>query len=142
MFTKLLKPVVAYLRKIGIRLVIYLDDVIFFRQDRHLLSKQVKLTISLLEQLGFLINWDISIASLTRLIEFLGLDIDTVNGSISLPSSKVWQITSFCDELLSMNTLKLRHRTHFRKVFLGIDSSGKRPSSLPRDTGVVYSRVC
>ena len=38
----------------------------------------------------------------------MGLDIDTVNGLISLPRSKVRQITSFADELLSTDTLKLR----------------------------------
>jgi hypothetical protein len=55
-FTKLLKPVVAYLRERGIRLIIYLDDMLILNTSRDGLLADLKIIISLLKSLGFIIN--------------------------------------------------------------------------------------
>lgn len=52
-FTKILKPAVAWLRAQGIRLVIYLDDFIFFNENKEELIQQVNLPLDLLEVFGF-----------------------------------------------------------------------------------------
>ena len=62
-FTKLLKPVVALLRSLGMRIIIYLDDLLFLNQDPLELLEQVRIAIPLLKYLGFLINWDKSVWS-------------------------------------------------------------------------------
>lgn len=55
-FTKLLKPVVAFLRKRGIRLVIYLDDILILNESKKGAEEDFALVVSILEQCGFLVN--------------------------------------------------------------------------------------
>ncbi len=51
-FTKTTKPVVSYLQVQGVRLVIYLDDILLMHQSAITLSGQVQQALLLLEQLG------------------------------------------------------------------------------------------
>jgi hypothetical protein len=57
-FTKFLKPVMAILRKIGMKVIVYLDDMLLMHQDPIILQKQLTTAIWLLQRLGFLINWE------------------------------------------------------------------------------------
>jgi hypothetical protein len=58
-FTKLLKPVVAYLRELGIRLVIYLDDLLILNNSISGQLHDLRIVINLLESLGFIVNFSI-----------------------------------------------------------------------------------
>ena len=71
-FTKLLKPVVAFLRQRGVRLVIYIDDILIMADTKEKAAAHLILTLDVLEYLGFLINYDKSIVEPTQLIDFLG----------------------------------------------------------------------
>ena len=51
-FTKLLRPVMAYLCFQGLRTVIYLDDILVLAENRDTLIQQVHYTVQLLEHLG------------------------------------------------------------------------------------------
>ena len=53
-FTKLLKPIVALLRKLGIRCILYLDDILIMSQSRMDLQSQLATAIELLILLGFI----------------------------------------------------------------------------------------
>ena len=55
-FSKLMKPVIAMMRRSGIRCVIYLDDLILLHHEPVVLQNQLQMTISLLQNLGFIIN--------------------------------------------------------------------------------------
>jgi len=99
-FTKLLRPVVAYLRERGIRLVIYLDDMLFFNQSVAGLLSDVQLAISLLERLGFIINYKKSNLDPSQVMGYLGTIIDSVSLSFSLPPEKVSHIIGLCNSLL------------------------------------------
>ena len=61
-FTKLLKPVTVLLRQRGIRLILYLDDMLLVAQSKVELRSFVKLVPQLLQLLGFNINWDKSVS--------------------------------------------------------------------------------
>ena len=63
LFTKLLKPVMALLRRSGIRCVIFLDDLIMLNQDKQTLKTQLESVMWLLQNLGFEINWEKSVIS-------------------------------------------------------------------------------
>ena len=52
-----MKPVVASLRSQGTRLIIYLDDILIIASSIETLNRHKTLAISLLESLGFLINY-------------------------------------------------------------------------------------
>ena len=55
-FTRLMTPVIAHIRSLGIRIVIYLDDILILHQDPSVLQSIFRKVVSLLEGLGFLIN--------------------------------------------------------------------------------------
>lgn len=55
-FKKLLRPVMAHLRRQGLQSVIYLDDILIMDQSREGVLCHVELTARLLESLGFTIN--------------------------------------------------------------------------------------
>ena len=108
MFTKLMKPITAILRRMGVKLVIYLDDMILLNQDRILLIKQTQSTLWLLQCLGFHINWDKSIIDPTNKIEFLGFDIDAVEMKVKLPEEKKEHIKEQCRRHLQQETSTVR----------------------------------
>ena len=71
-FTKLQKPVVGLLRQIGVRMIIYLDDILLLHQSLDLLEILVSQVCQLFEALGLLINRKKSLLAPTQQIEFLG----------------------------------------------------------------------
>ena len=73
MFTKVLSPVIGLLRELGIRCVIYLEDILIMNQDKELACQQTWAAIDLLESLGFLVNYyNKSILDPVQEIVFLG----------------------------------------------------------------------
>ena len=74
-FTKLLKPVVCLLRKIGLRLIIYLDDMLFMHANKEQLEIMAPMIVNLFEALGLMVNKVKSLLTPTQLIEFLGFQI-------------------------------------------------------------------
>ncbi|KZS12013.1 Uncharacterized protein APZ42_023097 [Daphnia magna] len=55
-FTKLLKPVVSFLREQDIKIIVYLDDFLILNVSRSKLAQQVDTVKNLLRSLGFVIN--------------------------------------------------------------------------------------
>lgn len=88
-FTKLLRPVVAYLRERGIRLVIYLDDILIFNSSKAALLHDLRTVVNLLFFLGFVINYDKSVTTPQQIMDYLGVVVDSLRLSFSLPSAKV-----------------------------------------------------
>ena len=84
-FTKILKPIVGLLRKQGVRLVIYLDDILLMASTTETLTHHVELTVALLELLGFVVNYQKSQLNPVQSLEFLGFMIN----SVTLPKDKV-----------------------------------------------------
>lgn len=65
-FSKIVRPIVSYLRSIGIRVVIYVDDLIVMAPEDVILQHR-DTTLKLLSELGWFINYDKS--SLTPSVE-------------------------------------------------------------------------
>lgn len=99
-FTKLIKPIAAYLRKRGIRIIVYLDDFLILGSSIEESKANTQLTLDLLQWLGFTINWEKSILVPTQTLTFLGLSIDSQTMSLSLPEKKIQNIQSKCQRLL------------------------------------------
>ena len=55
-FTKVLKPVVAFLRGLGVRLIVYIDDMLVIEKSPAEARDHMEALIVLLEGLGFIIN--------------------------------------------------------------------------------------
>ena len=95
-FTKLMKPVTATLRKLGVRMLVYLDDMILFNQDPEKLMMDMNSLIFLLEKLGLVVNEKKSVKIPTREIEFLGMEINSSTMQLSLPEEKLTAIRKEC----------------------------------------------
>ncbi len=107
-FTKMLKPLIAFFRARGIRLVIYLDDILLMSSSKEKLKEDVLLVRTVLELVGFVVNEEKSICDPSQLIEFLGLIIDSIAMTLSLPSSKVDSLVASCKKLISQPKSSLR----------------------------------
>ena len=68
---------VGLLRKMGIRCVIYLDDILIMNEDKELARQMTWAAIDLLESLGFLVNHQKSVLEPTQELTFLGFVLDS-----------------------------------------------------------------
>lgn len=71
-FTKIMKPVVFYLRSQGLLSVIYLDDILCLRHSCEMCLKNISTTQNSLENLGFIINKEKSCLIPRQACQYLG----------------------------------------------------------------------
>ena len=102
-FTKATKPVVTILRSLGMRIIIYIDDILVMAPSREAAREHTECLIFLLENLGFTINRQKSLTEPTQEIEFLGLISDSIQMELKLPGSKIKNIRSEARTLLQAN---------------------------------------
>ena len=111
-FTKLLKPVVALLRRLGLRLVIYLDDIIVFNQTREGILRDRDSILWLLQYLGFVINWKKSVLHPVQCMEYLGFVINSIEMKLFLPPGKMPQLVQDCKDLILEKGASVRTLSH------------------------------
>ena len=107
-FTKLMKPVIAWLRGQGVRMIIFLDDILLLAPTVETMNQHARMTISLLESLGFLINYKKSTLVPTQRILFLGMLIDSTTMEFILPTEKSENIQRECRNLLKTQQPSIR----------------------------------
>ena len=100
-FTKVLKPLVAFVRTLGLRICIYIDDMLILNSQREGALRDASLMIHLLENLGFIVNMEKSILFPSQEMGFLGVLISSVHMSFSLPDRKVLNLQNECRRRLS-----------------------------------------
>ena len=88
-FTKVLKPVSAFLRSVGVRLIVYIDDILVIGKTPDEVQNHVEALIALLEGLGFIVNVEKSVLTPSQQIEFLGLLLNTASMCLTLPGHKI-----------------------------------------------------
>ena len=107
-FTELLKPIAAFLRKQGIRLILYLDDMLIIGSSAQETMQFTQIAMNLLASLGFTIHNEKSITTPTQIITFLGFTINSITRQISLPPEKVTKTLILCRQILTAETVSLR----------------------------------
>ena len=112
-FTKLLKPVVDFLRQNGCHLIIYLDDMLMLHQDRAQLQQMTQLTCQLFESLGLIVNQKKSILIPTRELEFLGFHLCSLTMRLSIPSEKLRKIQQDVKHTLGKESVSVREIARF-----------------------------
>lgn len=100
LFTKLLKPVFAELRKAGHTVIGYLDDTIIIGETKEKLKESVSATTKILSELGFLIHTKKSVLIPTRELTFLGFILNTESMIVKLPQTKAQEVKDICRELM------------------------------------------
>ena len=88
MFTKILNPAIKRLRSLGIRLVVYMDNLLIMATVVEMLREHVHMMLFLLENLGFIINSKKSLLTPTQEIEFLGMVVNSQTMDLKLPGQK------------------------------------------------------
>ena len=87
-FTKVMKPVASSLRSKGLISIVYLDDFFFIGRTFDACLENIQISITLLQSLGFLINYEKSNLNPSKIFEFLGFCLNSKTMTIGLPSQK------------------------------------------------------
>jgi len=91
-FTKVMKPVSIFLRSMGVRMIVYIDDILLMAESAAQVKLHLEALLYLLTGLGFIINVPKSVTSPTQQIEFLGLQVHSSTLRLSLPGEKLHHI--------------------------------------------------
>ena len=94
LFTRVMKPVKKALRRLGVRISSFLDDFLILAGSYQEAVEHTKLSVDLLQRLGFHINWRKSVVVPQRRLEYLGVILDLENLTFSLPEEKVEKVLS------------------------------------------------
>ena len=101
-FHRLTQAITQFMTKRSFRTVLaYLDDFLIIGNSESECEIVYNELIRLLGNLGFKINWN-KVVPPTQRLNFLGVEIDTVNRQLSLPDSKLCELP----ELLSVSMAK------------------------------------
>ena len=108
-FAKTLRPVVTYLRTLGIKLNLYVDDFLICA-NTSVATDHTDLVVNCLEDLGFKINFKKSILSPTNCLCYLGYEISTSGKFpiIRATKERTQRIKRQIRNVLKHNTVKAR----------------------------------
>jgi len=112
-FTKVLKPTIELLRTIGVRLVIYMDDMLLMASSEHLIQEQTYVALFLLENLGFVVNNKKSVLTPCQQIEFLGMLVNSQSMELKLPGEKIRKIRTEAHYLLATPNVPIQSLAQF-----------------------------
>ena len=112
-FTKILKPVLRWARRKGIRLTAYLDDLLIVAKDRPTSLLHTRLILHKLTDLGFLVKHSKSSLTPSQSIQHLGFTIHTTDLTLSVPKTKVRDLRREASRLLFSPMCSLRSLASF-----------------------------
>jgi hypothetical protein len=107
-FTKALKPVAAQLRQLGMRLIVYIDDILILAESKELARDHAIGLVYLLENLGFAVSKAKCQLEPTQTIEFLGFTVSSLSQELSLPNGKIKKIRAETWALLGNRQVSIR----------------------------------
>uniref|UniRef100_A0A803K510 ribonuclease H n=1 Tax=Xenopus tropicalis TaxID=8364 RepID=A0A803K510_XENTR len=124
-FTKVLVVIIAKLRGYGIEIYHYLDDLLLVARDPTILRSNLQRTKEVLERFGCIVNLAKSQVVPSQRMIYLGAQIDTLLGLVTLPRKKIDHI------MLQVSQFKKKLTTSAKKFMslLGLLTS---PNGLVR----------
>lgn len=87
----------------GIRIIIYINDILVMAESETLLGDHIAGIIYHLENLGFIINFPKSLLELRRIMDFLDFLIDSITTELKLLGDKPKSICGEAKKLLPAN---------------------------------------
>lgn len=108
-FTKIMKEVITFIRRQGIRVVVYIDDIVIFtpvlegnlEAARQKASDNHNFVRSTLSRLGFLIKEEKEVREPTQRMEILGLIVDSQKMSLLVPKKKIKRLKRESKQLIA-----------------------------------------
>lgn len=119
-FTKLMRPVMHYLRNKGFLSVIYLDDLLLMSNSYLGCTQNYNHTKHVLEWLGFTINLEKSSSVPCQSVTFLGFVLNSANYSINVPIEKRQNIKKELIHFRGLRRCKLRNFAHLIGLLVSI----------------------
>ena len=111
-FTKILQPIVGFFRSKGIRCVIYLDDLLLLAQIKETVKEHAVTVLTILEALGFLINYMKSSLEPQQEVTFLGFEIRSKHMELKLPQDKLVTIQKEVSNMLKQKLVSAHSLAH------------------------------
>ncbi len=141
-FTKLLKPILAILRKEGITLIAHLDDIIVVGWTYSDCQTSVLKVLEMLQHFGFVINAKKSILIPSTEMVFLGFVTNSISMQVTLPEEKKLALKLRCEDILHKNDQEGNARNTIRHIaqvlgkivssFLGVQAGRMHYRSLEK----------
>ncbi|CEG71125.1 hypothetical protein RMATCC62417_06909 [Rhizopus microsporus] len=91
-FTKMIKPILEWVRQQGIRLSAYLDDWIILDKTKAEVNQHTRMMLQCLTSLGWLISLKKSQIQPTQILEHPGFELDAHTMTARLPGKKLWNL--------------------------------------------------
>ena len=98
-FTRIIKPIKAYLHRLKFRINSFLDDFFLLARTPLLLQKMTVIVLALFKKLGLSVNYKKSKLAPSQKVEYLGVIFHLKTQQLSLPEEKVVQISNLCQEV-------------------------------------------
>jgi hypothetical protein len=99
-FTKLMKVIAEVARTRGLRMVIYLDDILLMSRTRKQAILDRNSLLEILSEFGLSVNTRKSELDPAQIRKYLGVLVDSVRMVLSLPPAKLTAITRQCKAIL------------------------------------------
>ena len=112
-FTKVLKPVFALFRSLGMRCSYYVDDSINMHWEKQVCEANAHFMYNKLDSLGYVINDEKSVLIASQRIKYFGFILDSVLFMVFLPDEKVQKIEGMATYLLGAKVIKIRELVSF-----------------------------
>lgn len=106
-YTKCMKLVASYLRRLGLRLIVYLDDWIFLNSSCDSLLTDIALACDTLEWLDVTVNYAKSSLTPSQSVLYLGLIVDSMWMSLLVLDDKLVRIKHQCTKFLRLVTIPM-----------------------------------
>ena len=111
-FTKILRPLVARMRMTGLRIIVYLDDMLVMAQSAERLMSHMQTLARELQALGFKLNHKKCVWEPVQAIEFLGFLVNSKTMKIYLLEEKIQKVMKECRHTINKRSVTARHLAH------------------------------
>ena len=108
LFTKILKPVMAYLHQLGFISTIFIDDTLLMGDSELECVRNVLASLDIFQRLGFVIHPTKSVLKPVREITYLGFVINSENMIVTPTDEKKKKIRDLASKLLSLGYSTIR----------------------------------
>ena len=95
-------------RECGLLVFVYMDDIVILRSTYAACRASVAVVRSMLEEAGFLVNYEKSTFEPSKVVEFLGLEADFERGVVSIPERKRKSFRKDLGKLVTRAQVSLR----------------------------------
>lgn len=112
-FTKVLRPLLRWARRRGIRITAYLDDLLIMARTEEQSRRNTQLVWDKLAELGFIVNKEKSSMEPTQKLDHLGFSFDTRNMTLSVPKNKLRDLRREATKMLNKGHTTLRSLSSF-----------------------------